>query len=167
MMPAAKKNPPTAPLQAVAERLIRSLIYYAALFTCVVVAIGVSYSVILRLAHDSVRDQAADPEAVSEARSLHDYAKELREIATALTTASRDGEPPLSDAFSRRLNDLRRRMLRFPKDSDALNKLIQTGDRMITWAAAPKDEAARRRALETLADAETAVKLRLKTLGVP
>ena len=166
-MPAAPKTPPTAPVQAVAERLIRSLIYYAALFTCVVIAIGVSYSVILRLARDAVSVQAADPEAVSEARSLQDYAKELREIATTLTLASRDGEPPVSDAFTRRLNDLRRRMLRFPKDSDALNQLIQTGDRMTTWAASPKDDAARRRALDTLAGAESAVTQRLQTLGVP
>ncbi len=165
-MPAAKGPQPPSPIQFVAEKLTRSLIYYASLFICVVIAIGVSYSLILHLARESVQDQAPGPLAIAEARSLQDYCQELRDITAMLEKIRKEDDAPPSNAFSRRLNDLRRRMRQYPHDSDALNALIQTGDGLIAWAAAPGEKGSRDRVRDALTQAESAVKLRIETLNV-
>jgi len=166
-MPAAKEPPPPTPLSSGLEKLLRSLIFYALLFTCVVIAIGVSYTVILYLARQSVLDEVTNPDAIAEARSLHDYTRELRDIAKMLDAIAKEDEPSPSDAFSRRLNDLRRRMRQFPHDSEALSALMQTGDRLLAWAANPEDPTAGTRAHDALTHAETAVTNRIETLNVP
>jgi hypothetical protein len=149
------------------EKLLRSLIFYALLFTCVVIAIGVSYTVILHLARQSVNEQAIDPDAIAEARSLQDYARELRDITAMLEEISKEEKSSPSTAFSRRLNDLRRRMRQFPHDSNALNALMQTGDRLLAWAANPENPAANTRAHDALTHAEAAVDSRIETMNLP
>ncbi len=165
-MPAAKGPPIHSPIRSSVEKLLRKLFYYTALIACVILTIAVSYSVILHLARDSVRDEPSNPEAVAEVRSLRDFERELREISAALERIAKQDEA-LTEAFSRRLNDLRRRMHQFPKDSDALSALIQCGDRLLAWTATPTDEAARSRAAESLVRARAAVKERVTTLNVP
>jgi len=165
-MPDAKGSAPTPPIRSTAEKVLRSLIYYSALLSCVVIAITVSYTVILQMARDSVQDQVPDQDALREARALSDYVRELSDISNLLADVAKEGHSPPSDAFSRRLNDLRRRMRQFPHDSDALNTLMQTGDRLVAWAAIPGDERARDRAQDALNQAETAVKQRVKVLDV-
>lgn len=165
-MPAADGPPSHSNIQSATDKLLRALLYYTALLTCVILTIGVSYTVILHLARDSVRDQTQNPDAIAEARSLNDFKRELQEIGAALDKVAKNREES-SEVFSRRLNDLRRRMHRFPKDSESLNVLIRTGDYLLAWSSTPQDEAARDRAKEALLQAESAVKQRIELLNVP